>query len=485
MECKKILISSALSLFLLGCGGGGDDSPQPNWISDFSMNPYGTVQFENGLLFLDGAKYVPNRIDIDVPMTPDNANSFRIARYTSSGELSSYRFEWTDTYNTGAERKYVGVPNYGNPSYSADFNQAYRSDVKSMRLLTKSPVEFTSLDYNDESVLNCVLENEGDITAYCEYYGQFYDITQMPSLPKHDSLEHFPDGAVEAEQFILDYILSRSPILDDAPTPFKFTPVVNADMSSVYSSNIVNIEGINTEVLASIDSGTLIKNGIELSGTSTTVVDGDTLRIKLTSSLDFGTTIAATLNIGGQSETYSITTLSSFFKDIPNGEKSTYYTSNEFVIQNDNTVVSIDTGTLIINGIEKSSLIEEINKGDSVQIKLLSSATLLEIATSNISLDQINDKFTITTKPDNYDFISNTTYSKIDTTFYYLTMQNDANIDFTRNNPHSVVTIYDTEMNQLHEIISTQIQNLSAGSYIVKIQNPYSSDSVTIFGILH
>ena len=83
----------------------------------------------------------------------------------------------------------------------------------------------------------------------------------------------------------------------------------------------------------------------------------------------------------------------------------------------------------------------------------------------------------------NFPQLINGNYGTENTSFYYLTLQSPTIIDFTENYSGSIINIYDTDMNQLYRVTNSEARNIAAGSYIVKIYNEYSSDSVTIFGI--
>jgi hypothetical protein len=62
-------------------------------------------------------------------------------------------------------------------------------------------------------------------------------------------------------------------------------------------------------------------------------------------------------------------------------------------------------------------------------------------------------------------------------------MPSDGNVDFTENDNRTIITLYDLDMNQLFSIETSQTKNILAGSYIIKIINEYSNDSVTVYGI--
>ena len=266
-------------------------------------------------------------------------------------------------------------------------------------------------------------------------------------------------------------------IIDD----FNLTNKINAFLSTEYISNTILISGIDEDIEVLITNGTLIKNDIELDSNSTTVSNGDTISIKLNSSNNFSTTVSTNVTIGGESKTYTITTLNKLFTDIQIALENTYYISNKYLIQNDNTLISIDNGILIKNDIELNTFNTITHSGDTIEIKLLSAENIGDIVVSNILVGEVSDSFLLKNRVDNYDFLKNGTYDTEDNTFYYLTMFNDGNIDFNDNYGYSIVTLYDMDMNEKYKITSSGTKNIAKGSYIVKIYNEHSSDSMTIY----
>ena len=91
-------------------------------------------------------------------------------------------------------------------------------------------------------------------------------------------------------------------------TNFSITSILSADISTVYSWSVV-INWIESWSLsASIDNWTLYKNWWNV-WTSTTVVNGDTLKIELTSSALVWTTVSSFLTIWTSSASFIISTL--------------------------------------------------------------------------------------------------------------------------------------------------------------------------------
>jgi hypothetical protein len=98
------------------------------------------------------------------------------------------------------------------------------------------------------------------------------------------------------------------PTSDTTPNAFTFTPVIDAELSTVTTSNAVTILGIDATVSFSVTDGEAQKNSTGDWLTSGTVVSGDTLRVRLTSSGSNSTVETATVTVGGVSGTFSVTT---------------------------------------------------------------------------------------------------------------------------------------------------------------------------------
>jgi hypothetical protein len=102
-----------------------------------------------------------------------------------------------------------------------------------------------------------------------------------------------------------------SAVLAATPDPFSFTPVSNAALSTVQTSNTITVSGLTSSTSVSIVSGTYSKNGGAYVSSSGTANNGDTFSVRQTSSAANSTETDTTLTIGGQSGIYKVTTLAS------------------------------------------------------------------------------------------------------------------------------------------------------------------------------
>ena len=85
---------------------------------------------------------------------------------------------------------------------------------------------------------------------------------------------------------------------DDTPDPFSFLPLVAADNGTAYTSNEVVASGLNDTGFTRLSlkriegdyycqTCSLIKNGANVSGTDTTIQNGDRIQVKITSTLEY------------------------------------------------------------------------------------------------------------------------------------------------------------------------------------------------------
>jgi hypothetical protein len=95
---------------------------------------------------------------------------------------------------------------------------------------------------------------------------------------------------------------------DETPVAFSFTAVTNAEISTLYASNIVTITGITGLVDISIVGGEYRINGGAWTSAAGTITNGQTAQVRRTSSASYSTLVAATLTVGTVSGAYNITT---------------------------------------------------------------------------------------------------------------------------------------------------------------------------------
>lgn len=99
---------------------------------------------------------------------------------------------------------------------------------------------------------------------------------------------------------------------DGTPDPFYFLDVTDAELSTLYTSNSILVNGINMPTEISISAGEYRINGTGTwytsASTGITVVNEDTVEVRQTSSGSYDTATDVTLTVGGVSDTYTVTT---------------------------------------------------------------------------------------------------------------------------------------------------------------------------------
>lgn len=95
-------------------------------------------------------------------------------------------------------------------------------------------------------------------------------------------------------------------------TPFSFSPVNNANLGSLYTSNSITVAGVTAPQNISIVNGEYRINGAgSWLTTPSTINNGSTVQVRRVSSSSYSTAVSTTLTIGGTSGTFTITTKSS------------------------------------------------------------------------------------------------------------------------------------------------------------------------------
>lgn len=197
---------------------------------------------------------------------------------------------------------------------------------------------------------------------------------------------------------------------DTTPNAFTFTDQTNVAQNALISSNSVTIAGINTGTPVSVSgegSPQISINGGAWS-TSGTIQNGQTLQVRLTSSAAAGTSSLATVDVGGITTQWSVTTVgpdtvpNAFtFTDVVGAPVSTLTTSNSITINgiNTSTPVSVSGGGSPQISIAGGAWVTagNITNGQSLQVRLTSSATYTQSLTATVDVGGVTDSWSVTT----------------------------------------------------------------------------------------
>lgn len=96
--------------------------------------------------------------------------------------------------------------------------------------------------------------------------------------------------------------------IDTTPDLFSFTPVSNANLSSLYTSNTITVTGIDVGTEISVVGWEYSVNGWLFKSATGTVYAGNTITLRATTPNAYSTATSVTLNIGWVIATYTVTT---------------------------------------------------------------------------------------------------------------------------------------------------------------------------------
>lgn len=196
---------------------------------------------------------------------------------------------------------------------------------------------------------------------------------------------------------------------DTTPNQFTFTDQTGVNLSTAITSNSITVGGINAKASISVTGGSFSINGGTFRTSSTTVSNGNTVRVKQTSSASYSTTTNTVLTIGGVVDTFSVTTKANAsadttpdqfsFTDQTNVPLSTVVTSNTISVLGINAAaaISISNGSYSINGGAFTTASGTVSNGNSVAVRLTSSANNATTTNTTLSIGGVSDTFSATT----------------------------------------------------------------------------------------
>jgi len=281
-------------------------------------------------------------------------------------------------------------------------------------------------------------------------------------------------AGTESDTYSITTELKSTPAADttNIPDPFDFVDRVDRPLSTLHTSNTVDITGIDTPVDISIDN---LNTGLDCeyrigsgSWTSTdgTVSNNDTVEVRQTSSASYSTTTDCTLTAGTQSDTYSVTTLDESepspsptpdpditpdpfeFVDRSNLPGSTSFTSNTVDITGIDTPVDISIDNLNtgfdceyrIGSGSWTSGNGTANNNDRVEVRQTSSKCTGTRTDCKLTAGTQSDIYTISTTETPYssEFWFGKPYTVIDAVLGSVETSGKAKIYVCTNNPVSI-----------------------------------------------
>lgn len=195
---------------------------------------------------------------------------------------------------------------------------------------------------------------------------------------------------------------------DTTPDAFSFTDQVSVGLNAVVESEIIEISGIDASTSIFVTSGEWKKSGGAYQASSGTVVNGDTIQLRQTASSSNSTMVSMTVNVGGVSDQWDVTTLAVVSDTTPDAFDFTNQTnvalfsaieSNTITVAGVNAPSAIFTnkGEYSVNGAAYRSDPSTVSNGDTVKLRVLSSATNTSAVNTTVSIGSVLDVWTITT----------------------------------------------------------------------------------------
>lgn len=206
--------------------------------------------------------------------------------------------------------------------------------------------------------------------------------------------------------------MARKCVPDAEPNTFAFVDETGAAFNTLILSNIVTIEGINEEVPVTVsgDGSPQVSINGGAWGTTGTITAGQTLQVRLTSANAWSVTRTANVSVGDSSAEWNVSTPDEdnapdafTFADAAGVQLSTVITATAITISGINTPVpvsvsgadaeiSIDGGPWVTSG--------TIAEGQTLVVRLTSSASYLTILTATVTVGGSSDSWTVETRPD-------------------------------------------------------------------------------------
>jgi hypothetical protein len=195
---------------------------------------------------------------------------------------------------------------------------------------------------------------------------------------------------------------------DTTPDAFDFTDVTGAALSTVITSNIVTITGINIETPVSVTG--VGSPQIRINGgswvTSGVITKNQTLEVRLTSATTDSTTRSADVTVGTVMESWNVRTIDTTpdafsFTDVTLAPFNTLTTSNAVTITGIDTAtpvsvtgagspqIRIDGGSWVTSG--------TITDGQSLEVRLTSANTSATANTATVTVGSVSDNWSVTT----------------------------------------------------------------------------------------
>ena len=189
--------------------------------------------------------------------------------------------------------------------------------------------------------------------------------------------------------------MSDPTIIDATPDEFRFTTLVNQNISAEVQSEAVVISGINTNVGVSVENGEYSIDGSAFTSEDGNISVGQSIVIKQITANEFNTEKITTLTIGGVSGTFKTITVEEdkvpeplSFESKEEVSLDADIVSNTVTIAGINTQVdiSVENGEYSINGEDFISSPGTVENGDTLTLRHTSASTPETVTTTYLTV---------------------------------------------------------------------------------------------------
>lgn len=194
---------------------------------------------------------------------------------------------------------------------------------------------------------------------------------------------------------------------DTTPNPFAFTDQSGVAVSTVITSDVVTVAGIEQAAAVSVSGGEYEINGsgtwVTLPGT---INNGQTIRVRHTSSAILNASVNTTLTIGGVSDTFTSTTVGAdSTPDAFSFAAATQQHPGRLIESANATItgINVSVGVTCSAGADVSinggaySTTGTITNGQTVKVRVRSSVVSGQTVTATVTIGGVTGSFTVTT----------------------------------------------------------------------------------------
>lgn len=209
---------------------------------------------------------------------------------------------------------------------------------------------------------------------------------------------------------VLDTTTFTTRAADTTPDAFDIPDKTAQEPSQSVTSDAVAITGIETGVSVTVtgDASDLLIDGVSQGGLTGTVNNGETVAVVMTTSASYETAVTSTVDVGGVQDTVAFTTRAAdttpdafSIPDRAGLDTSTQYDSTAITVSGIETSVSVtvtgDADDLLINGTPQGQLTGTVNDGDTVAVRMTTSAVEGESVTATVDIGGVQDTTTFIT----------------------------------------------------------------------------------------